>query len=96
MKKLCDFKCPECNWVHAGISEADAVDAVAGFNEYLATLSPDSRAEFGGEPASLEMYQRCFKCGAPVDTFVPAAPADAPAGCTLQAVIAPTEHRRSD
>lgn len=88
-----DFKCPDCGWVHAGISEADAVDAVAGFNSYFMTLSPDARAEFGGESASLEMYQRCFRCGAPSDTFVPAAQDDAPAGCTLQAAIAPSELR---
>jgi hypothetical protein len=92
MKKLGDFKCPECNWVHGGIAEADAVAAVAEFNQHLATLSLEAQAKFGGEQ-SLEMYRRCFRCGAPSDTFVPAAPGDAPLGCTLQAVIAPVELR---
>lgn len=93
MEKLGDFKCLKCSWVHAGISEADAIAAVAEFNKYYATLSRDAQDKSGGEQ-SLEMYRQCFRCGAPSDTFVPAAPGDAPLGCTLQAVIAPSEFRR--
>lgn len=91
MKKLGDFKCPKCGWVHAGISEAGAVAAVAEFNESFATMGLESLALFGGEPASLEMYKQCFRCGAPAASFLPAAPGDAPLGCTLQVVIAPTD-----
>lgn len=93
MKNLGNVKCPNCGWVHGGIAEADAVAAVAEFNQHLATLSPEAQAKFGGEQ-SLEMYRRCFRCGAPADTFVPAASGDASLGCTLQAVIAPSEFRR--
>jgi hypothetical protein len=32
-------------------------------------------------------YFRCFRCGTSSSTFVPAAPGDAPAGCTLQPVV---------
>ena len=34
-------------------------------------------------------YYKCFRCGAPSDGFVPAEPADAPDGCTLQPVVVP-------
>jgi len=36
-----------------------------------------------------ERYLRCFKCGAPSNTFVPAAPGDAPLGSTIQGVYVP-------
>jgi hypothetical protein len=52
MKMLGEFKCLKCGWVHAGIAEADAVDAVAGFNSYLTTLSPDARTEYGADPSA--------------------------------------------
>ncbi len=94
MKNLGEFKCPACGWVHSSISEADAIAAVADFNGYFATLSQEALASFGGEPSSLEMYKHCFRCGAPAASFLPAAAGDAPVGCTLQAVIAPTASRR--
>jgi hypothetical protein len=89
MKNLGNFKCPKCNGVHSGISEADAIAAVAEFNEYFAALTSEEQAEFGGRSASLEMYRRCTKCGAPAKNFVPAAPGDTWLGRTLQVVIAP-------
>ena len=94
MNNLGDFKCPKCGWVHAGISETDAIAAVAEFNEYFSTLSREAQASFGVEPSSLEMYKRCFRCGAPAANFMPASPGDAPIGCTLQVVIAPEAPRR--
>lgn len=89
MQNLGNFKCPQCGWVHAGISEVDAMAAVADFNHYYQELSTEAQADFGGQPSSLDMYVRCFKCGAPASDFIPAEPSDAPNGCTLQVVIAP-------
>lgn len=43
----------------------------------------EAQACCGGNPSSLEMYERCFKCGAPAANFLLAAPGDAPLGCTL-------------
>lgn len=37
----------------------------------------------------IEQYLRCFGCHAPSFSFVPAGPADAPAGCTLQPIFVP-------
>jgi hypothetical protein len=39
--------------------------------------------------------QRCFRCGAPSDTFVAAKPDDCPTGATLQCVVLP-ENRRTN
>lgn len=89
MRNLGEFKCPKCGWVHSSTTEADAIAAVADFNEYFATLSPEAQADFGGKPSSLERYKRCIRCGAPAASFVPAASGDAPDGSTLQVVIAP-------
>jgi hypothetical protein len=96
MKNLGEFKCPKCGWVHSSTSKADAIAAVADFNAYFATLSLEAQASFGGEPSSLEMYKRCFRCGAPAASFLPAAPGDAPDGSTLPVVIAPDVPRRVD
>jgi rubredoxin len=90
MKNLGNFKCPQCGWVHSGISEADAIAAVADVNKHYEALSAAARAaSFIRGPASLDMYQRCFKCGAPAKSFVSAAPGDAPLLTALQTVIAP-------
>ena len=37
MKNLGEYKCPKCGWVHAGISETDAIAAVADFNANFPT-----------------------------------------------------------
>lgn len=71
MKNLGEFKCPRCSWVHAGIFETDATAAVSEFNGYFATLSPEAKASFGGEPSSLEEYKRCVRCGAPAASSFP-------------------------
>jgi hypothetical protein len=84
MINLGEFKSPKCGWVHSGTSEADALAAVADFNEYFATLSPTVQADVGGKTVSIERYKHCFRCGAPAANFLPAAPGDAPDGCTLQ------------
>lgn len=96
MKNLGEFKCPACGCVNASISEADAITAVDDFNEYFATLSLEAQADFGGKPTSLERYKRCFRCGTPASSFLPATPDDAPDGCTMQVVIAPDVPRRVD
>lgn len=92
MKKLGEFKCSKCGWVQFSTSEDVDIAAVADFNEYFATLSPEVQVDSGGKPASLDGDKKCFRCGAPAADFVPSAPGDAPDGCTLQVVIAgPTE-----
>ena len=90
MKFIGEFKCPKCGWIHVGISEADAIAHVDSFNRFFATLDTDERRNtFGNRLASLETYQRCFRCGSPSADFVPATNTDCPPGVTLQAVIAP-------
>jgi hypothetical protein len=49
MKNLGEYKCPKCGWVHAGISETDAIAAVADFNANFATMSLKAQASFGGK-----------------------------------------------
>ena len=84
------FKCPKCGWLHIGISESDALRAVADFNEYYTTLDEAARESFGGRPAAIERFRRCFRCGCPSDQFVPIREAEGPeSGTTLQCVIAP-------
>lgn len=63
--------------------------AVDSFNAYFDTLSGEKRESFGGKPASIERYERCFRCGSPSKDFVPAKQTDRPMAVTLQAVIAP-------
>lgn len=94
MKSLGNFRCPQCGWVHSGISEAEAIASVAEFNKYFKTLSLQAQAEFGGKPSSLDLYKRCFKCGVSTALFLPASHGDAPFGCTLQVVIAPDLPRK--
>jgi hypothetical protein len=48
------------------------------------------------KPSSLERYKRCFRGGTPASSFLPAAPDDAPDGCTMQVVIAPDALRCID
>jgi len=38
-------------------------------------------------PQHLARYFRCFRCGSPTSSFVPAKAEDAPPGCTLQPVV---------
>lgn len=75
--------------------ETDAIAAVADFNANFATMSLEAQASLGRKPSSLERYERCFRCGAPAASFLPAGPGDAPDGCTLQVVIAPAVSRRT-
>ncbi len=89
MENLGNFKCPKCRCIHSAISEASAVAAVSEFNDYFLTLSSEAQAQFGGKPATLEMYRRCTRCGAPASSFLPAAPGDCWPGKTLQVVIVP-------
>jgi phage FluMu protein Com len=96
MENLGNFKCPQCNLVHSGISETDAITAVNEFNDYFAALSLEVQAEFGGKPASLETYKKCARCGATATTFLPASPGDSWAGQTLQVVIATTMVKERD
>lgn len=79
---MIELKCPRCGWVHAGVSLAAAQGWVAEAN-----LENESK----GAPAdtSIEQYQRCFQCRASHETFVMAAPDDAPIGATLQPVVIP-------
>lgn len=94
LKNLGEFKCLKCGWLHAGIPETDAITAVTDFNAYFSTLGLEAQASFGEQPSSLEMHKRCYTCGAPAASFLPATPGDAPLGCTLQVVMAPNMPRK--
>jgi hypothetical protein len=89
MENLGNFKCPQCGCIHSATSEASAVAAVAEFNQYFEKLSLEAKADFGGKPATLEMYRSCTRCGEPAAKFLPAAPGDCWPGRTLQVVIVP-------
>jgi len=75
---LGEYRCPRCGRVHLRISHSDAQSAVASYNRGL---------QPGDQPASIEHYLRCFGCGAPASTFVPAGPEDAPEGVTLTVCV---------
>lgn len=80
---LGEFKCPSCGRVHLRISRQDAEKSVADF---------EARCPNDPRPAVMDDYLRCFGCGAPASTFVPAGPDDAPLGCTLTCVVVDREH----
>lgn len=93
MNFIGEFKCPKCDWVHVGISEAYAMETVDSFNAYFATLSQKDRQKFGGVNSSIDKYKRCFRCGSPSKDFVLTKQTDRPALVTLQAVIAPSSQQ---
>lgn len=66
------WKCPACGWVHVEISELDARRQV--FQSWTSG-------------ASLSDFLKCFQCGAPSSSFVPAADGDAPPLSTLQPIL---------
>lgn len=80
--KYREYKCPSCDWVHAAIPFSEVAAQVASANEY-------ARSRGMPQTASIDDYLRCFRCGAPTDGFVLAAPGDAPSGCTIQGVVVP-------
>lgn len=91
MKILGKYKCPNCNSVQNGISEADALAAVAAFNRYLETVASRELEEwYGSGKVSISNYKRCFFCDTPSDQFKPAFSSDGGA-TTNQPIIAPTK-----
>ncbi len=93
MKNLGEFKCPRCGSVHIGISLSDAQEQVIQAQAFYVVASKINHITTRGPDAYLESYRRCLNCGAPAANFLPAAPDDAPDGCTLQIVIAPDSAR---
>jgi hypothetical protein len=75
-----EVKCPRCGWVHVAIPRHHAEQSVRDENA--------ERLRAGAEAtAAVSRYFRCFRCGGDTCAFVPATEADAPNGCTLQAVV---------
>ena len=50
-------------------------------------ISLEAAREYAKTTDVLAGYFRCFRCGSPSRSFVPAGAGDAPDGCTLQAVV---------
>lgn len=71
---LAEYRCPRCGRVHLRVSRADAESMVVSINR---RLQPED------QPACIDQFLRCFGCGAPTSSFVPAGPDDAPDGVTL-------------
>lgn len=89
MKILGKFKCPNCRCIQNGVSEADAIAAVAAFNRYLETVASRELEEwYGGGKVSINNYRRCFFCDTPSEQFEPASPRDGGA-MTNQPIIVP-------
>lgn len=75
-----EAKCPRCGWVHVVIPLHHAEQTVLDANI--------EHARAGSRHVdTIARYLRCCKCGEATEGFIPAAPHDAPAGCTLQPVV---------
>ena len=70
---LGEYTCPACGRVHMRISRQYAEECIRDANKFVKH----------GTPWDIDRYLRCFGCGRPTSTFVPAKPDDAPAGVTL-------------
>lgn len=75
-----EVKCNKCSWVHLLILAADAKAQVNLSNRHFEAQGFTRRE-------TLEPDLKCFRCSSPTSKFVLAGPGDAPAGCTLQAVV---------
>jgi hypothetical protein len=84
---MTDRTCLKCGWVAFGVSRVYAEDEVNRFNEYFKTLDQEWKANFGGKPSSITLYERCFHCGGPHTNFRDALPGDAPDGVTMSPII---------
>jgi hypothetical protein len=84
--------CLKCGWVAFEVSRTFAEAEVASFNEYFSALSADVReGMYGGKPATLALYEKCFFCGGSYQHFRDAQEGDCPRGCTLSPIIRRTE-----
>lgn len=71
-----EWKCPQCGWVHAEISEAEARKSLLQAHAWVAGKT-------------MKSYTSCVRCGAPSSTFVPATSADAPVLANLPPIVIP-------
>lgn len=75
-----EVRCEKCGWVHVAIPLHHAEQEVLDANM--------EHARSGHAPVeTIGRHLRCYRCGAASDSFVAAAPSDAPLGCTLQPVV---------
>lgn len=60
---MIQIECNKCGWVSFQVSRQFALDEVTSFNKYFATLSKkDQDDHYGGKGATIEFYERCFRC----------------------------------
>lgn len=79
--------CLRCGWVYGSVSRAYAVNQVAEFNTYFATLSPEIQERYyGGKGATLDNYLTCW-CGNSYKNFRESKPGDVPDGCTIGPIL---------
>lgn len=79
--------CNHCGWVHMGVTRQFAENAVAEFNIFFETQTPEVREMYGNKPASITAYEHCFRCGGPHTDMRESKAGDCPDGCTLQPII---------
>lgn len=79
--------CNKCNRVAFAVSKEYAIEALARFNKAWAKMSADTRAQYGGKPATMKDYDRCYQCGNRGSNFRRAAASDCPSGVTLSPVV---------
>ena len=96
MKTPSQFKCPGCEWVHTGISEADALEQVELANVYLESLELERQNQCGSITVAIDSYMKYSRCGSPSKDFIPAEEGDAPKLATLPAIIIPHEGGSSE
>jgi hypothetical protein len=71
-----------------GVTRESAEQTIAEFNAYYETLSERERqAHYGGKPASMARYEKCFRCGGPWQNTRPTREGDCPDGVTLQPIL---------
>lgn len=72
-----------------GVTLAHAWAEVWRFNEYYNTLSTKEQVNYyGGKPASINQYLRCFFCGGFCSEMCEFKEGDCPDGVTIQPIVA--------
>ena len=84
---MCERTCLKCGWVAFGVTRLFAESEVRDFNVYFAEQTQAVKDSFGGKPSSVELYERCRRCGGPHTDFRDAVPGDAPDGVTMSPII---------
>jgi len=85
---MADFvTCNKCGWVYYAVTEAEAIEMVAGFNAFYNKLSDKRKSDYGG-PSTIDRLYKCYcGCGGSYKNFHKTEQHEIKNGTTLNPII---------